>query len=428
MTLYKGETMDSYIDSLIFADTNKIKFSSLDADIQNYLLGKMAKAEMWDELLAGSKYINLMEENRALDHVNFHQWLLTNPNDRAFEIWLKIRSLNKENGTYSFHDYADSAALVLYANLPRRLSSLDKTEWEGGIANPSNLHRGKIYFAYSGVLKKQERINLEKGVSTRIYLTPFEISLLQGNLRLAQKSLDTMTDRKKINVLVNKVGYFYLLNKNNRDIDSIIEFLKNSNKEIGKYAVAMLFKDAIEILDKEELESLWGKIDGKIKDMFIQNINERPLKCKKFKEATLSKGRIDIAGYIESLENNGKKVKISYSFQDLWDYAKTGKIEVVGYLLDKHPEWLNNEALVYHDGYIGKKGTILDLSVMNFNDEMIDFLLSRGASLESLKSLADYIRENDGGNKFIINAERIMIKSKYIAKSTKSNKINKPVL
>lgn len=122
---------------------------------------------------------------------------------------------------------------------------------------------------------------------------------------------------------------------------------------------------------------------------------------------------------------NANKSGFRYSYKSLCDSVENGKINSVNFLLEEHPEWLEEKS-VYVPQNNPDKITILVLSAINSNKEMFDNLLSRGASLEPLRDMitsGSFARYSVDEGDFMAYIERIMIKTSIKHKCSNSNNI-----
>lgn len=186
----------------------KTSLDGLDHATVMVMLKEFAKNNMLDELSACSEYIDINEYVLTLerDHfqsplygLSFHEWLLTNPDERAFEIWKKVRDRYKKNDSYDIREWGNSAALMIYANLPERLDCLDPGEWQT-VIDCSKLSKLGITFKLEGDVANPNKQRIKNMVAEGDFVA-VQLAALQGSLELVERvKVNALLDASKRDV------------------------------------------------------------------------------------------------------------------------------------------------------------------------------------------------------------------------------------
>lgn len=396
----------------------KLPFEELCAKTKADILGELAKRGMWNELLSVYSHIDLNLGIGALHGATFQEWLLTNPDERAFDIWLKIRDRDIRNGNYKYTNYYDSAALIIYADLIKRLDYLTEKEWEGEISFKSLSNEKNIHFNIQGKFQKDIEERLKNRIEFQYHLkmgvNAATLAALRGSVELAKRAIEN--DKELFFEL--DIIYDFLVHKNTLSIKPLTKLLKNMDSKSNKNPPLLnsLFSEAIsDGLSVEKLQEIWDEMDDKRKTLFI---NSRVVVSSGTFHKLFLDERLDVVSFIYSLRNENRDgIKGIYDLSTLWSCIEKNKHKSVEFILKRNPDWLESKDWIYKRD--GRMGTALTFAVINSNYDMAKKLISYGASITPLIELTDYHLFQDDGERnagFRATLEKILLENKFNVK------------
>lgn len=110
-------------------DIIKLDFLSLDKYTQHNIICNWIKNSEFEEVF---KRIDFIDYKKTVadssTRMPINEWLLTNPDERAFELWKMLRAKAKKECLYYAGDWSNSAVIVMRHNLHKRLDFLDSEE------------------------------------------------------------------------------------------------------------------------------------------------------------------------------------------------------------------------------------------------------------------------------------------------------------
>lgn len=363
-------------------------------------MDKLENVNVQWRLLRNSNSIKTHQENEELGGLSFHEWLLTNKDPKAFDIWKSIRLKEKNDGTYNINNWANSAALIIYSNLPERLDILDKEEWAGAVFI-EKLVKNKIEFQPNKKFPKsiQEKLKFN-AQSSRPYLSAIELSILSGSKSLIKRAIKI---KKKLHKekgshkdkSITSLAYylrFCSLYEGSFPIDTISKLLNNvCGYKTHPKEMSLFFNDAIKKLNTNQLKIIWEEMNDNAKRCFIDSFD-----CvfPNIQRYLLGEERIDVIKYITSLVNNKNQKKVCLVSFDYFIYlVREGKSRSVEFLVDKSPGWLyikkqyhNNEGLVIKEFYHA-----LSCAIERKDDNMTKTLLSKAKKGYSFYEMWDCV-------------------------------------
>lgn len=384
--------------------------------------GQWALDGKWGYLLHNMKTLYTQKSINSFNGSSFHEWLLTNPDKMAFEVWKQIRNKRKIDGSYVLDDYADSAALVLYANLTERLEFLDEDEW-GGCINYTTLKDKGIALKFNDSIPNEIHAHIAKKMDEDIHISAFDLAHMSEYLKLPGKnSSENMVKGEK--EWVSRIGH-YLMNKNRLPIDMMINVVKKR----GSVAEYLLFEGVIKASDNvQKISEVWGKLSVYGINYILGDFKSSIGVDDSMRSKVFQKYGLNIIKFFDSVLNSNEKKPFTYSIDDLWLSVESGKLDLAKFLLDKNPYLLEKEMTLFKNGLDDYKSTVLSLAVSKSNHKMTKLLLSYGASLEPLERLLQSEKaweyEEKMRQTFIINAEKTILESRIQNKTTKSAILN----
>lgn len=397
----------------------KYLFKDFTTETKVDILGLVAQRGEFEVLMDGSEYIEAHYPIDRLRGASFHEWLLTNHDDMAFEIWSTINHRDKVANHQHQKNYANSAALALYANLPERLEGLTPEEWKGKVDVERLFRRKGIPFEFGDGFTETAKDNIQYYIDKKYHfsLTAAEIAALRGDIDLIKRAKDNGNS-------IEDIYIYYIMNGGGVEIEPFIEILKESfEKERYNHEISQLFKSAICYLEIDQLKIVWNELSPKGRLDFFYDLDNNSNVNSNVLEDALKKGRIKEVEYIYSLGDTFLHTKFikNFSSKTIWDFVEEGFLKAVDFILKKNPQLLETREIIREKDK--KMGTLLELAVIKGNKEMADMLLSHGANTGSLKEIiycdSLIVEGQSGGSAAVAIAEKILLGEKL--ESTKTN-------
>lgn len=430
-----------------------IKFSQMSADTQTMLLAEWVKAGQWERVQAGQEFIKPFMRVDALSGNSFHEWLLTNPEERAFDLWKSIRNREQQTGTYRAEQWGDSAALILYANFPERLSALGLKEWSKSI-NVVELKTRGIEFHSVAEVSDKIKSDVEDAwfkSDRKTEATPMDCACYHGSEVSIKASLEVFkttvaqvhflpTTWRKSNLF--EAFKWYMRLGDEAPLSTLTDALHTTNawsvsEDRSSYGVNTegeknLLKTAFLRFGLNRVQDFWKSAPDEAKDDLFSSAR----KWVDFKRQLLKKERLSHLNLAQTLEvaytnklDKTMKDVPNFTLGDLWESIKNGNASGAYWLLERHPEWLEEKDWVYENrsgssakgraDAGSKKGTPLVLAAVHGHQELVEGLLAKGASPAPLKDIMDYapFKKSEHYKRFASIAERVRLRQKVTKKA-----------
>lgn len=413
----------------------------------------------WDILHNRHVHIDMFTRSSSLNGATFHEWLLTNPDPKAFELWNTVYSYLSNSHYFPFCELSNSAALVLYANLPYRFNKLlgDDKLWDRGV-NVKNLMECGIKFNFNTNVPEETKKNVLKKLfnfenkekNKRVY-SCLDLACLHGYTDLMDSivskieshnsATSIINDSKEV---VNTLGY-YIMNGDTLPLDPLLSMIerlgiwsctkKHNYLDLSRDS---LFERAVESYGVDRIKKFWEKLPQKEKTSFIEglyyinaDVVEKHNGGHILKKSLFYKNRFDVVDLIHDLESSyysgvGKRKRMfAYDFRFFFECIARGDEDGVDYLLKRNPEWLEKRGVLSTDKlHCSKKGSALVLAVIHGHANMAFDLIEKGASPKNLSFLieADYFKNIENYDTFMPIAEKILLTIKTKEKVSPNQK------
>lgn len=407
----------------------------------NSFLIKCFNMGRFDIVLDGKEHIDMFSPVEDFNGLSLHEWLLINPQTEYFELWKNLRRvLNKARNKEYNSGFGDSAALIMYANLPERLEHLRDSDWRWG-CNPHRLYKAGFEIKDDSTKKRRSL----KTYTIKFKLNALDIACFYGSKRLIERCvlaekniakgyffLPYQWDESKI---LESLKCYMMFNKY-LSIEPLVDILNETNLWFYKDDKSF-FTMAFDYYNTDKLRELWNSMDVKAKNKFIkvpEGLYSVINKC-------LIKEKSDLFDFIFSLENEESLEKSNISINSMIDdyfiyCVFNNKIKSVNFLLDIDASLLNRKidfflpnkiSIRYTEGKSREEimgdhlsiGSALTVAVIRGYEEMVDVLLEKGASTKHCEYLLNCLKQ--GTYKKIQNKKSVPLLEKLLLKETVMN-------
>lgn len=401
-----------------------------DTEIRHIFLAKCANEGRFDVLFDGMKFIDMFKPIAdGFSRLSFHEWLLINPKKEAFELWKALRERKEKASNKNYiSGFNNSAALIIYANLPERLKHLKHSDWMGS-CRAYDLYEGGFKIKIEADIPEERKARILESLfptgkfeeQDKLKLNALDLACLHGSKNLIEESLKAekksskktlffrvQWDKRKI---LNSLNYYMMLG-NFMPTEPLVDVLNKTNSWSDE-RMRSAFTDAFKYYNLEKLKEIWSQMDEKTRSDFIQI----PCGLPSAKRKCIFNEKTDLFDFVFLLEDavspekdvlldgvllRDSKLGESISDNTFRHCIEKNKVKSVNYLLTIDSSLLEKDIDIFDELFkndfddpdcshtfegLPLKGTALMLATLLDQKDMIDLLLRKGASTKPLSEL-----------------------------------------